>query len=139
VKGAINLWGDNLVGDLEKLSGTFDLILIGPGPVQAYLHEEAAQQRARILEALERWGKSFLFHLFSTDAEYRYDHGVGCALTIGPEGPFELADREYYLVPDPNRMPGMGLLHQLAPTGRLKVQEFLHEGSLVDFKLEALI
>jgi len=138
VKGTIRPWGETLASDLEALSGPFHLILIGPGPVQVHLSEDMSQHRCRLVEAEKRYGRSILFHLFSTDAEFRYDQGVGYSLTIGPEGPYDLVERDYFLLTDRHRTPGALAIAGLAPTGRVKVQEFVSGGHVIDFKLQAL-
>jgi len=139
VRGSIGAWGDALQADLEKLTGSFALILVGPGPVQVRPVSDAASLTGVILAARERWGTSFLFHLFSPEVEYRWDHGVGRSLTVGAEGPYEVSTREWFLLADRERYPGVAALHGLAPTGRVKVCEFLEDGQPVDLKLEALI
>ena len=97
-----------------------------------------AEQASRFRDARERWGSGFIAHLFSARAEYRYDHGVASALVIGEDAdfPYDVAEREYFLVADKRRVPGVAALHRVAATGRVKVQEFLEDGAPVDLKLQ---
>ncbi|MBI4859004.1 MAG: hypothetical protein HY815_01835 [Candidatus Riflebacteria bacterium] len=139
MRGSIRPWGEDLAADLGRLTGSFTLILIGPGPVAVLAGCDAAQQAAHIHEARERWGSEFLFHLFSPEVEYRWDHGVGLELSLGPEGRYDATRRECFLAVDPARVPGIKAFGPLAPGGRMRIVEFTHDGRSVDFKLEALV
>lgn len=138
MKGRIRSWGSDLAAALSALSGELALIAIGPGPLEFHAAAPAAEQAARVAAARERWGDAFMFHLFSKDVEYRWDHGAGVELALADDGDCEVRERTVLLARELARSPGGKALLAAAPGGRMAVREFHRNGSPVDMKLEAL-
>jgi hypothetical protein len=130
IKGAIQPWGRELSRDLAALTGELSLIIVGPGPVEYHAAAPVSQQVEKIAAARERWAQNFSFHLFSPEVEYRYDQGVGTVLSVAPEGPYDLVERDCYLT---------GATQGPASSGRIRVREFVRDGAAVELKLEQFI
>jgi hypothetical protein len=142
-RGTVAPWGDRLDDELAHVAGDagpdLSLVLIGPGPVEVHGPATAALQVERVRAALARWDGQMLFHMFGPGVEYRYDHGTGSRITIGPDGTHAVRRRDLLLLADARRAPGAARFHDVAPGGRVRVLELLADGHVVDYKLEAFV
>jgi hypothetical protein len=127
MKGDIQPWGRDLDRELAALTGEFALVIVGSGPVEYHTAAPVAQQVEKITQARGRWAQNFSFHLFSSQVEYRFDHGVGTALTVAADGPYDLVERDCYLA------------SAHAGSSRIRIREFVRDGAAVELKLEQFI